>query len=136
MIAVLVILAVIVVANIAVWGSLLLHWLGVPSVRLTSHPGRHVSTGRVHAGGRYLGTLPRRDALPLTEQEIDRAQTDDDPPWMITTAAQPVLTDEPLPSAAKLRSEYYRWRHPMPVYNEACQLDVLEGERLAGELIA
>lgn len=62
---------------------------GPASMAVTAGPPapRHASTERIHAGGRYYGTLPRRDALPLTEQPIivNRAGR----PW--DTAANPVL---------------------------------------------
>ena len=54
------------------------------------HTGRHVATERIHAGGRYLGTLPRRDAPPLTEQPIIVQRPGR--PW--DTAANPVLNDD------------------------------------------
>jgi len=65
--------------------------------------------------GRYLGTRPRRTPWPSAADPIVPAQTDDRPPWSITTTSMPAA--------------------PGPVYGEAPVAEVLESERLAKVMI-
>ena len=115
MIAVLFILAVITVANLALWGSLLLRFLGVRlPVRIPAAPFVEPHKGR-HVASQPRATLPRRK--PMVNRQ----------PWQ--TQAFPVPTPE------QMRADYFLgqrlWGKPGD-WGTRPVADVLEGERLAG----
>lgn len=82
-------IAIAVAANVIIWGSVLRR-ARHPQPATPRHTPKHAATERIHAGGRYLATQPRRNSPPLTEQAIIRQR--EGRPW--DTAAQPVLAQE------------------------------------------
>lgn len=58
-----------------------------PAPAAQKHTPKHAATERIHAGGRYLATQPRRNSPPLTEQAIITSRPGR--PW--NTAANPAL---------------------------------------------
>ena len=101
------------------------------------------------ANGRYLGTQPRRTPYPTAADPMVPLETDDDPPWDVSTRQQPALDDAPVygeaPVATVLEAERRdvnypccvhcggfvcdRPYHPAPCDEDGCQLDVDEAER-------
>ena len=66
------------------------------------HIPAHASTERIYAGGRNLGTLPRTP-YPSAADPVMPVATDDQPPWAIETAQQPVLDERDAPDEDGLR---------------------------------
>lgn len=81
----------------------LLVWQDTPAVPAPRRP----------VNGRYLGTQPRRTPYPSAADPMVPVETDDDPPWDVTTAQQPALDED------------------APTFGEAPIAMVLEAERLA-----
>ena len=108
-----------------------------------------VPAQRRPVNGRYLGTMPRRTPYPTAADPMVPLETDDDPPWDVSTRQQPALDDAPVygeaPVATVLEAERRdvnypccvhcggfvcdRPYHPAPCDEDGCQLDVDEAER-------